>query len=51
MKRLTIDRRSVLTGLGATSAALAFATGSQSGGIVIGYSVVTDLAWFLRQSS
>lgn len=44
MKNFNINRRSVLTGMGAASAALAFPAWSQSGKIVFGYTAVTDFA-------
>ena len=44
MKNFNINRRSVLTGMGAAAAALAFPAWSQSGKIVFGYTAVTDFA-------
>lgn len=44
MKSLHINRRTVLSSLGAASAALAFPAWSQSGKIVFGYTAVTDFA-------
>ena len=44
MKSFNLNRRSVLTGMGAASAALAFPAWSQSGKIVFGYTAVTDFA-------
>ena len=44
MKNFKLNRRSVLTCMGAASAALAFPAWSQSGKIVFGYTAVTDFA-------
>ncbi|MES2512423.1 MAG: ABC transporter substrate-binding protein [Pseudomonadota bacterium] len=44
MNKLTINRRTALTTLGAASAAMAFPAFAQSGKIVFGYTAVTDFA-------